>query len=166
MFSKRYRIQEIPLDADDISERNWRLYLNPDEKYETVDSHHLVKWRIKGSETTADLEQILEEFPYKIPVENQCGYWVRAISGVHPFPNANHRTATQTLMYVLNENGYSIDEVTGGLIGRCVNWSKRMKKGSDSITVTTDNLHERDALFRLWRDYFEFELWKRYLQGG
>lgn len=164
MFPKRSRITEIPIDEEDIIERNKSLFHIPGEKYETVNPYRRVMWEITNSETKRSLKQILTEFPYNQNVENQCGYWMRSISGVHPFPDANHRTSTATLLYVLNQNGYAIENITDRGIMRAIRLSKELKKEPGAITVTTENLHEEDALFKLWRDYFEFELWKEYFE--
>jgi hypothetical protein len=166
MFPKKYRIEKpLPLDADDVTQRNWELYLSPESTYEAVHGYRRMEWEIKGSETEEDVQTIIDRFPENETIESQCGYWVRAVSGVHPFQDANHRTATQTLRYILNKSSYNIKSITPKAIERCVDESKNLKEEPDAIEVDVDNLHEKDELFRLWRDYFEFELWKEYLQG-
>jgi len=165
MFFNEDEITKVPLDAEDIIERNWRFYDGEGHKYEIVNDPNRVEWEIRQNEKTRrKIECILDNFPFQETVENQCGYWVRSISGVHPFPNANHRTSTETLLYILNENGYKIAKVTKPLIGDSVNRSKKLKKPPNAIQVTTDNLRERDKLFRLWRDHFEYELWRYYVR--
>jgi hypothetical protein len=70
-----------------------------------------------------------------------------------------------------DENGFDIrtlteDSIEEDLIDKSIKQSKKLKRGTASITVTVKNLRKEDRISNLWRDYFEFMLWKRYLGCG
>jgi prophage maintenance system killer protein len=157
-FDDEPRIDELPISAEDIVERNLRIFHSTDEFYETIHSYRRTVWEIENEESHKQLQKILAEFPYDKLVEEQCAYWVRAISGVHPFQDANHRTATLTLRYVLNYNGFNVEEWGSQEIGEYVEMSKELKRAGGGISVTLENLHEEDELFELWKEFFENRL--------
>jgi len=152
------RIVRIPISSEDIIERNLRLFHNPDVYYDTIHTYRRTLWEIRKDENEYKLQKIIDEFPYDRPIEEQCAYWVRAISGVHPFPDANHRTATQTLWYILYENGFEVGEWRDESVGDFVNASKNLKRYPYRIDVSLDNLRREDAIYETWKWYFWKEL--------
>lgn len=100
------------------------------------------------------LNRLMEEFPRFVSLPRQCAHWMRAIVGLHFFPDANHRTGMATLYALLDANGVAPREGTwpGDDIETAVLYSKLLR--SVVTSVTFDTLWLRDELFLHWEQYF------------
>lgn len=107
-------------------------------------------WNVKGWQ----LNRLMREFPRIEPLPQQCAHWMRAIVGLHFFPDANHRTGMATLYGLLNANGLAPpnEEWPGEEIDRAVVQSKLIR--GLHVTPTFDTLWLRDELFVHWHRYF------------
>lgn len=141
------------LDAEDIKLTNLEL-LNSDSGYELVaDDRRTTEQRIRNVKTSR-LERLLTEFPRAEPLSQQCAHWMRAMSGIHPFPDANHRTGMATLRGLLVRNGFEglLDGWPGGDIGRAVTKGKLLRELHTEVRY--DRLWLRDELYHHWHRYF------------
>lgn len=130
------------------------MFLTNDAHYDVAphDSRQDVRnhiWSVRNG----DLRRVLEDFPTDESLIDQCALWMHAVVGRHFFPDANHRTAVVLLRRLLRENG--IDPGAWP-----VDRTLRAREGSHDIRrtippVRLDTLYERDALFEVWRRYFE-----------
>ena len=99
------------------------------------------------------IDRIVREFPRTEPLCCQCAHWVRAIVGLHLFPDANHRTAMGSLYVILNKNGLEPDkEWPFDWIDIAVTRSKLLR--GYHCNVRFDTLWERDELYLHWLRYF------------
>lgn len=107
-------------------------------------------WNVKGWQ----LDRLMREFPRTEPLPQQCAHWMRAIVGLHFFPDANHRTGMATLYGLLNSNGLAPpnEEWPGEEIHRAVVQSKLIR--GLLATPTFDTLWLRDELYIHWHRYF------------
>lgn len=107
-------------------------------------------WNVKGWQ----LERVMEEFPRTDPLPQQCAHWMRAIVGLHFFPDANHRTGMATLYGLLDTNNVAklAEDWPGSRIDRAVLYSKLIR--SLITSVTFDKLWLRDELYCHWERYF------------
>ncbi|PSP78420.1 hypothetical protein BRC81_07700 [Halobacteriales archaeon QS_1_68_20] len=103
----------------------------------------------------------MEEFPRGESLARQCAHWVRAVVGLHFFPDANHRTAFGTLYGLLDATGVAPpnDEWPPDGIETAVLRSKLLR----GLHCRTDfrTLWLRDELNRHWHGFF-----KRSLHGA
>lgn len=141
------------LDPEDIKWRNREYLKNPDHRYDhgEILSYHQVQHQISVVRN-ADLDRVMREFPTKEPLTQQCAHWVRAIVGLHFFPDANHRTAMATLNLLLNLNGIERFRWRDDQYKTTIFKSKLLRKYI--IDVRFDNLWSKDELYHLWHRYF------------
>ncbi|WP_141551644.1 hypothetical protein [Natrinema sp. CBA1119] len=141
------------LDPEDIKWRNREYFNNPDHRYDHGDvlSYHQVKHRISVVRN-GDLDRVMGEFPKREPLTQQCAHWVRAIIGLHFFPDANHRTAMATLNTLLPLNGIEKFSWSDDQYKKTIFKSKLIRKYI--IDVRFDNLWSKDELYFLWHRYF------------
>lgn len=141
------------LDPEDIKWRNREYFNNPDHRYNHGDilSYQQVKHQISVVRN-GDLERVMDEFPRKEPLTQQCAHWVRAIVGLHFFPDANHRTAMATLNLLLALNGIERFTWNDDRYTETIFKSKLIRK--HVIDVRYDNLWSKDELYVLWHRYF------------
>lgn len=141
------------LDPEDIKWRNREYFKNSDHRYDYGDllSYHQVKHQISVVRN-ADLDRVMREFPTKEPLSQQCAHWVRAIIGLHFFPDANHRTAMATLNLLLELNGIERFKWKDDQYQETIFKSKLIRK--HIIDVWFDNLWSEDELYHLWHRYF------------
>ncbi|QSW98203.1 hypothetical protein [Haloterrigena alkaliphila] len=151
--SDEWRIQDFSeIDGPTIKRINYDIIEDSTEVYGWVrDSPERTRTRIRGVADT-DIHRLIREFPTHDPLPAQCAHWVRAFTGLHFFPDANHRTATNTLEYIVEQNGGPATDLIRPEIRRVVLLSKYTR------TLKTDNrfntLWERDEHFYLWYRYF------------
>lgn len=99
------------------------------------------------------IDRLVREFPRVEPLCCQCAHWVRAVVGLHFFPDANHRTAMGTLRELLNQNGVLPDsEWPFEPIDTAVTRSKLLRE--HHCRVRFDTLWEHDELYFHWLRYF------------
>lgn len=107
-------------------------------------------WNTKGWK----LNRLMEEFPRTERLARQCAHWVRAIVGIHFFPDANHRTAMGTLYGLLQANDVAPpnDEWPPDGIDEAVLRSKLLR----GLHCMTDFriLWLRDELYYHWYRFF------------
>lgn len=104
-----------------------------------------------------DIGRIMAEFPVHEPLPNQCAHWVRAIVGLHFFPDANHRTAMATLNVILQLNGISPVRWSDRRYKTAIFKSKMIRRFI--LDVRFDNLWCKDELYLLWHRYFVSRLY-------
>lgn len=139
------------IDAETIIAFNFDRYEN--DTYGLVrGSRADTKQRI-GNVAERDLNRVIREFPTDEPLIQQCAHWVRAISGLHFFPDANHRTAIGSLRVLLYYNAISApDEWPGRDLDRRVIKAKFIR--NFIVDVQFDNLWRKDELYHLWHRHF------------
>lgn len=140
------------IDAETIKQFNYERYQDPEDKYGLVDSsREKTIRRIWNVQDTA-LERVMREFPRNEPVVQQCAHWVRAISGKHFFPDANHRTAIGSLKALLQLNGIRPPRWPGNGLDRMILKAKFVR--NFVVDVRFDNLWQKDELYALWHRHF------------
>ncbi|WP_058995935.1 hypothetical protein [Haloarcula sp. CBA1127] len=106
------------------------------------------------------LQRLLAEFPKIEPVTAQCAHWMRAIVGLHLFPDANHRTGMATLgRLVLSNDIIDVDHPWPGEpeeIGKAVLLSKFHRHLASKVNLSS--LWRRDTLYWHWYQYFDYLL--------
>lgn len=142
------------LTPDTITEFNVEEFFeDPDHDYGLVSNDRDLTHRRIRNVKNSRLNRVMKEFPLAEPVVEQCAHWVRAMVGIHFFPDANHRTAMATLSFLLDVNNIKYPEWPGGEIERAVLKSKIIR--TLLVDVRFDNLWERDELFVHWQRYFQ-----------
>lgn len=140
------------IDGATIKRINYDITEDSEQTYGWVrESPELTRSRIHCVPDT-DIHRIIREFPTHDPLPAQCAHWVRAFAGIHFFPDANHRTATNTLEYLVEQNGGPATELVQRDIGRVVLLSKYARTLHTDIRFNT--LWVRDELFDIWYRYF------------
>lgn len=146
------RITDVSsVDAETIIAFNFDRYEN--DHYGLVrESRSDTKRRI-GNVSESDLDRVIRELPRNEPVVQQCAHWVRAISGLHFFPDANHRTAIGGLRALLYFNDVALPENWPGReLRRTVLKAKFVR--NFVVDVRFDNLWTKDELYQLWHRHF------------
>ncbi len=140
------------LDPEDFKWINRRYLTNRDHRYDlNTESPQAVSNSI-SSVRNGDLNRVMAEFPGTEPLVDQCAHWVRAIAGLHFFPDANHRTAMSTLNTALGLNGIDRISWAGDRYQTAIFRSKLLRRFV--VDVRFDTLWRRDELFQNWRRYF------------
>lgn len=100
------------------------------------------------------LNRLMREFPRFVSLPRQCAHWMRAIVGLHFFPDANHRTGMATLYALLDANGVAPTNGPwpGSEIEKAVLYSK-IHRGLVT-PVRFDTLWLCDELYQHWEQYF------------
>lgn len=141
------------LDPEDIKWRNKKYLISDDHRYDYGEFRpYLRTKRDISSVRNHRLSRVMKEFPTKEPLTQQCAHWVRAIVGLHFFPDANHRTAMSTLNILLALNGIDRFKWDDDKYGPNIFKSKITRKYI--IDVRYDNLWSKDELYFLWHRYF------------
>ncbi|MFQ3318453.1 MAG: prophage maintenance system killer protein [Natronomonas sp.] len=94
----------------------------------------------------------MNEFPFSEPLPNQCAHWLRAIVGLHFFPDANHRTAMTTLNTIFSLNDIERISWRNKRYRTAIFKSKLIRRFV--VDVRFDNLWYEDELFQNWHRYF------------
>ncbi|MDZ7688745.1 MAG: hypothetical protein U5J64_08510 [Halobacteriales archaeon] len=152
------RITEVNLDVDDVIRTNMEFFRDDDAEYEDAHAYtHLdTRRRIKlGKGKRKDMSKVIEDFPTEEALASQSALWMRAMVGLHFFPDANHRTAMATLRGMMKDNGIEpfrpfveVKERSVEVLGV----SKELRRGTD---VDMSNYYEKDRLYEVWLEYFE-----------
>lgn len=139
------------MDAETIIAFNFDRYEN--DHYGLVHGSRAdTKQRI-GNVSESDLDRVIREFPLNQPLIQQCAHWVRAISGLHFFPDANHRTAIGTLRGLLFLNDIiRPDGWPGRELDRTIIKAKFIR--NFVVDVRFDNLWQKDELYQIWHRHF------------
>lgn len=150
-----------------IKKRNSEFYDRATDPAADVDEDYSVdvrdarrERRVVWSVKKWKLDRLLDEFPLTEAAASQCAHWMRTISGLHLFPDANHRTGMTTLWMLAADNDL-IDERhpwpgTPEEIGKAVLLSKFYRYLSSDVTLST--LWRKDALYWHWYQYFDYLL--------
>lgn len=140
------------LDAETIKQFNYDFFDDPETTYGLFENSYKRTenriWNVKDFQ----LNRVIEEFPTDLPVCQQCSHWVRAISGKHFFPDANHRTAMGSLYALLNLNNIYTPKWPGRHIDRTVLKAKFIREFI--VDVRFDNLWKQDELYMVWNRHF------------
>jgi len=154
LSEQNWRITDFDeLEPDIFKEINKNQFLEePSNDYGLVNNDkELTRQRIRNVKNSR-INRVMREFPLNEPVPKQCAHWVRAIVGIHFFPDANHRTAMATLSFLLDINGIAYPQIPGDGIERAVLKSKLIR--ALFVDVQFDNLWEEDEMFIHWSRYF------------
>jgi hypothetical protein len=153
------RITEVNLGVDDVIRTNMEFFRDDEAEYEDANAftHLNTRRNIKLDEGERnELSEVIGEFPTDEPLASQSALWMRAIVGLHFFPDANHRTAMATLRGMMKDNGIEpfetsgdVEEMTVEVLGR----SKDLRR--HEVDIDMDNYYEKDRLYEAWLDYFE-----------
>lgn len=140
------------LEPEDVKWQNERYLSHPDHRYD-LDRSTEARARQEISVTrNGDLSRVMEEFPFSEPLPDQCAHWVRAIVGLHFFPDANHRTAMTTLNTILALNGMDRVSWRDKRYRTAIFKSKLVRRFV--VDVRFDTLWYEDELFKSWQRYF------------
>lgn len=140
------------LDPEDIKWQNTRYLDHPQHRY---DLDQLTKTRAHQEISVTrngKLSRVMNEFPFSDSLSDQCAHWVRALVGLHFFPDANHRTAMTTLNTILAMNDIVPISWRDKRYRTAIFKSKLMRRFV--VDVRFDTLWYRDELFRNWQRYF------------
>jgi prophage maintenance system killer protein len=140
------------IGAEDIKDEN-RFYLeDPEQVYDTRLPNSLVKQRI-SSTRNGDLRDVMRRVPQEdVTVVEQCSYWIQGFISKHFFPDANHRTAFNTLSVLLNHNDLRPSGFFEYAIEDTVSISKTARKRIDPVSVDEN---KKDTLYAVWHWHFE-----------
>ena len=140
------------IDGQTVKQINFEISEETDRIYGWIrDNRDLTRRRIRNVPDT-DIHRVIREFPTNDPLPAQCAHWIRTVVGLHLFPDANHRTATNTLEYLIEHELDVGHELVQESIGRTVLLSKYIR--TFHADVRFNRLWERDELFQLWHRYF------------
>lgn len=154
------RITVVPLTAEDVLRTNFVLYnsgfsyrlgsnVEPEKPEDLVLKNVYTPDEVR--ETSRDL---IEEFPYEESLVEQSALWVRAFAGFHFFYDANHRTGISTLRAMMEESeGVEPFEPFVDFKNRTVAALDASKE--ERRWITRDEMYKKDALYGVWRKYFE-----------
>ena len=159
-FDDGARIKEGPVTPEDVLETNLSLY-NSGYAYRigrNVEPETPGDLVLKNVYTPDDVRnisaEIIENFPKEEPLTVQSALWVRAFAGLHFFYDANHRTGIATLRAMMDESGVvECFEPFKNFEPRTIAALDASKE--DRRWITRDKIYERDALYEVWRSYFE-----------
>lgn len=148
------RITDITeMDAETMKQFNYEWYQDPQGDYGLVNESPKRTERRIWNVQDLELDRVIEEFPIREPVVQQCAHWIRAISGKHFFPDANHRTTMASLKALLQINNIQIiNNWPGRHIERTVLKSKFIR--NFIVDIRFDNLWDRDEHYLLWHRHF------------
>jgi len=160
------RITEVTVDVDKVITANMDEFKRSrreasDIEYEDPHSYtHLdTRRKIKlGKGARHDLRRIIDDFPTDELLVEQSALWMHAIVGVHFFPDANHRTGMKTLRAMMDDNGISLFQPFGEVEDITMDALRRSKEERKNVDVDMGNYYEKDNLYAVWRDYFNFVL--------
>lgn len=139
------------LDAEDIIYQNVQFLENSENYGRIRGDIRKTRDRINNVRE-GDLQRVMDEFPRNEPLVAQCAHWVRAFSGLHFFPDANHRTAMASLSALLELHGIDYPNWSEQGIRRAVVKSKLVRLLL--VDVRFDNLWVKDEHYRLWHRFF------------
>ncbi len=144
------------IDLSTISAANFKYrnmkFLHGSTPYELQSHKRLVDarteiWRVRNG----DLRSVLRRFPRDEPLINQCALWMRAWTGKHFFPDANHRTAIATLRELLVSSGF---EITQWPVHRTVSAIRESKAIRVQTRYELDTLYSKDMHYYVWWFHF------------
>ena len=148
------RITDVSeLGPENFKRRN-QAFLDGEAQYDVFDHQNREELRDRiWSVRNGDLQRVLDDFPTDESLVDQCALWMHAVVGKHFFPDANHRTAIALLRRLLRGNGIEPAEWPVPRTRQAREESQRVREELPPIRL--DGLYERDALFEVWRNYFE-----------
>lgn len=146
------------VNAQVVKQLNLEFYDAPDSTYGDIreGDPELTKRRISNV-IDSDIRRLIQEFPTTAPLPEACAHWVRAIVGLHLFPDANHRTATNSLEYLVEQSDGPSDRIITPSITRFVLHSKYTRTFQSDVRYNT--LWAKDELFSVWHRYFTHTLY-------
>lgn len=148
------RITDLSMLGPENFKRRNQAFLEGDTRYDRL--QHQTREELRNgiwSVRNGDLRRVLDDFPTDEPLVDQCALWMHAVVGRHFFPDANHRTAMALLRRLLRENGIDPGKWPVERTERARAESHRVR--GEVPPVRFDTLYERDALFDVWRRYFD-----------
>lgn len=150
-MDRRRIVDFSELDPEDIIYQNIQFLENSENYGKIRGSVQKTRDRINNVRE-GDIQRIMDEFPRNEPLVTQCAHWVRAFSGLHFFPDANHRTAMASLSALLDLHGIEYPEWSEEGIKRTVVKSKLIR--ILLVDIRFDNLWVKDEHYRLWHRFF------------
>lgn len=140
------------LDGETVKQINFEIVEDKTSIYGWIeDSPDKTRNRISNVPETF-IHRIIREFPTHDPLPDQCAHWVRSFAGLHFFPDANHRTATNTIEFLVEEDVGPSKQLVQQGIERTVLHSKFVRAFQSEVRFNT--LWCRDELFHVWHRYF------------
>ena len=150
------RVADISVfDSRSIKQANLDMLENEKQDYGLVsNSSHDTKRRILNVNGNR-IYRVLREFPFDEPFISQCAHWMRAFTGLHLFPDGNHRTGMYLLQILLKDNGIDDSSLPGDdlLLYRAVLRSKLIRL-LQLNSIGLRDLWRKDEYFVHWRRYF------------
>lgn len=150
------RITDISVfDSLSIKQANLDMLQNDKQKYGLVaNSKHRTKRRILNVNGNR-IYRILREFPFDEPFLCQCAHWMRAFTGLHLFPDGNHRTGMYLLQILLKHNGLDDSPLPGDDLSlyRTILRSKLIRL-LQLNSIGLRDLWRKDEYFVHWHRYF------------
>lgn len=155
---KYNRITDISIfDSRSVKQANLDMLENEKQTYGLIlDSVYETKRRILNVNGNR-IYRILREFPFDEPFLTQCAHWMRAFTGLHLFPDGNHRTGMYLLQILLKYNNIDDEPLPGDDLSlyRTILRSKLIR------LLQLDSIGLRD----LWRKDEYFVHWHRYFRN-
>ncbi|WP_133304643.1 hypothetical protein [Halonotius aquaticus] len=150
------RITDISVfDSRSVKQANLDMLENEKQTYGLIlDDRHKTKRRILNVSGNR-IYRILREFPFDEPFLTQCAHWMRAFTGLHLFPDGNHRTGMYLLQILLKYNNIDDNPLPGDDISlyRTILRSKLIRLLQlDSVGLR--DLWKKDEYFAHWHRYF------------
>lgn len=141
------------LSAEDFKFRNTK-FLMSDGRYDLREHERRADvreaiWRVRNN----DIHRALRRFPRDVPLIDQCAFWMRAFTGYHFFPDANHRTAIALLRNRLLDRGFRIGNWPTQRTQDAI-WESKYHRLNRGCFYQLDSLYERDKHFYSWWFYF------------
>ncbi|QLD86808.1 hypothetical protein HWV23_14095 [Natronomonas halophila] len=153
---EKWRITDFSiLDPPTIKQINYDEYAGDDQYGLVRNDRQLTQrriWNIKNSR----LSRLMREFPTHDPLPKQCAHWMRAVAGIHLFPDANHRTGMNTLQILVAESSCEVELSISEEVEWYVLQSKLIRHLQANVQF--DTLWKRDEHYTLWHRYFRAEL--------
>lgn len=141
------------LDAETVKQINLGIFEEgEDDEYGWVKGDPSLTERRIRNVKEFQINRVMREFPTNEPLPQQCAHWMRAFSGLHFFPDANHRTGMNTLQILVEESDYPGSLPISEDIERFVLQSKLTRHLNSKIRF--NRLWKRDAHYALWHQYF------------
>lgn len=141
------------LTPEDFKFRNTK-FLTSESRYDLREHERQADvrnaiWRVRNN----DIRRALRRFPRDVSLIDQCAFWMRAFTGYHFFPDANHRTSIAILRNRLLNRNFDIGKWPTPRTQDAIWESKyhRLKKGSFYLL---NALYKRDGHFYSWWFYF------------
>lgn len=159
----REAVPDDPMVAIDV---NVSIAEDPSQLYEAVDvsrmSMRITRSRVIDPRYTLDeaeslISEFFDGFPVDISLVEQSALWLRFFAGFHLFQDANHRTGFNTLQVAMINSGIQVESVLEEENMERTRVAREKSREVRDVEEISDrrNVFEKDALYHVWRDYFD-----------